>query len=187
MGNTALEPKTSLSWDMGFHLTSPKQQFGASATYFRLDTYNDILWDMRDFTYRNTSGRINTQGIETEVVWRLSDTITINQTYTYTQATQNSGQELPCRPAHMASTFVSSSFDHRRGNAVLSGVYSSGNRSKASTLPPNFLLNAAVEYALSSEFMVYGRVDNIANETFDTCTGYRTEGRMMRVGLKMTF
>ncbi len=187
VGNPGLNPETSISWDAGFHLTSPKKQFGASVTYFRLATDNDISWDMSEFSYSNRSGVIDTQGVETEVAWRLSDTITLNQAYTYTQATQSSGEKLTCRPAHVSSTFVNTSFDHGRGNAVLSGVYVLGNRSRTSRLPANFLLNAAVEYALTSQFMVYGRVDNVGNETYDTCTGYRTEGRMARVGLKITF
>jgi vitamin B12 transporter len=187
IGNPALMPEMSRSWDAGLHLASPAKQLSASLTYFRLLTLQDIVWDRQRETYKNSVGQIHVQGAETEFSWQIAQGISLNQAYTYTQAIESPKEPLPCRPMHISSTFLNTSFHEKRGNAIFSGIYVVGNKTLKSKLPPNLLLNAAVEYAVAQNFMVYGRVDNISNESYETCTGYQNEGRMVRIGLKVTF
>lgn len=109
LGNPNLKPESSNSFQLGGSMTwRERLTFDANLFYNRVRDL--IQTDMDNFTivngiavytYRNVS-RARTQGIETSVKWRATNTVSLNAAYTYTDAKDlDTGGELTRRPRNM--------------------------------------------------------------------------------------
>lgn len=110
LGNPNLKPESSNSFQLGGSMTW-RERLTLDANLFYNRVRDLIQTDMDNFTivngiavytYRNVS-RARTQGIETALKWRATNTLSLNAAYTYTDTKDlNTGSELTRRPRNMA-------------------------------------------------------------------------------------
>ncbi len=54
-------------------------------------------------------------------------------------------------------------------------------------LPDYAVIDASVNYSFSRTFDVYGRIENLADETYVEAVGFNTAGRAGHVGVRVRF
>lgn len=186
-GNTALKPETSEAFDAGIELGDRNARFHLAATLFRRDSR-----DLIDYStgYFNIS-RARAQGLELEGSARIDDNFTVSAAYTYLEATNRlTGKDLARRPRNLVSMsadwttplqglklgadvrMVSDSFDDRGNFARLDGYG---------------LLTLRASVPLGEHGELYGRVENVTDNTYQTAAGYGTYGRSAYGGVRVTF
>ncbi|MDT6962842.1 TonB-dependent receptor [Cupriavidus sp. SZY C1] len=109
LGNPDLKPESSHSFQLGGQL-SWRDRVTVDANLFYNRVTDLIQTDMTNFTmvngiavytYRNVA-RARTQGAETSLRWRASNTLNLTAAYTFTDTEDlNTGAELTRRPRHM--------------------------------------------------------------------------------------
>ena len=199
-GNLMLEPEQSTSFD----LSLAYGQRGAGAIYgavtlYKRNTGNQIAFvscfgettgicTNRPFgTYDNVT-RTRSRGVEAEVWGSLADSLRLGAVYTLTDAeNRDTGLTLARRPRHTATLtgewslagdvslaadlrIVSSSFDDAF-NAVRLDGYA--------------VLTLRGSWQVSEHVQLFGRVENLWDEQYQTAAGYGTAGRGAHIGARL--
>ena len=201
-GNLALQPEKSLGADIGVVYGDRALTSGnvyAAVTAYRRQTRDQLVFvgcflsadpicvDRPFGTYDNVA-RSAAQGIEVEARVGLGNALVLGGAYALTDATNRvTGLDLPRRPRHAATLtadlvpfdrltlgadlrIVSSSFDDA-GNAVRLDGYET------------LALRAA--FGLTDLIELFGRVENVWDEQYQTAAGYATSGRAAYVGARL--
>jgi len=206
-GNAALRPERSRSFDIGIEKGDRNEGMHVALTAFRRDTKGLIdyvscfgvtggICTNRPFGTYDNVGKARAQGVEFEIGASLTEHLRAQAAYTYLNARDhtpggfNRGNELARRPRHAATIsadwetplaglklggdlrLVGRSFDDP-GNLTRLGGY--GVASLRASLP----VNDAVE--------LFGRVENIGDERYQTAAGYGTPGRSAYLGARARF
>lgn len=203
-GNQTLNPERSTSFDIGLDYGDRNLDDYFAVSMFRRDSEDQIdfvscfgvasdICIGRPFgTYDNT-GLARAQGIEVEGGISVSETLSARATYAFidtenrTRGSANAGNELARRPRHAATisadyaaqeyglTFgadmrlVSGSFDNA-GNTVRLDGYG--------------VLDLRAAFQLTDKLQVFGRVENVWDEQYQTAAGYGTTARGVFVGVR---
>ena len=201
-GNIALEPEESTSFDLGLaygERTMTRRPVYAAITAFQRDTDNQIAFvscfgqsddicENRPFgTYDNIT-RTRARGIEAELWARPATDLTLGALYAYTDAeNRDTGLTLARRPRHAATVtgewrplervtlgadlrIVSGSFDDAFNAVRLDGY---------ETLTLRGSLN------VTERVQVFGRIENLWDEDYQTAAGYATAGRGAHIGARL--
>ena len=187
IGDPNLRPEEATSYEIG-----ADQSFGPvtiRATWFHRDTTNQIDFDLGTFTYGNIA-RARTQGIELEFEAEPVDGLSLKANYTHLDAENRSpganlGRDLAPRPRDVANFSVDYEFpfDLRLGASVQVRGDSFDNASNSVRLNGFTLVNVRAEMPVTDRFSLYGRVDNLFDETYQTVANYGTMGRAAYVGV----
>lgn len=194
IANPNLKPEESLGYDAG--LEQPLgQNVLVGATYYHNDFKNLIITDfLPNFQYQYVNvGRAESYGAEAFVSVKLSDEFNIRGDYTNT-VTKNliAGQELLRRPRHKGSVtaFWTPIPDLTlSATLVVIGSFVDGNRdfSIPRLKAPGFTtVNFAVDYQVSENLSVFGRVDNLFDERYENPTGFLGRGLAVYGGVRLT-
>ncbi len=193
-GNQALEPERSTSADFGVTYGDRNLDTYFAASIFRRDSENLIgfvnLPDPPYGIYQNT-GLARAQGVEVEGGYGLSDTLSARLAYSFVDSedrspgSANQGNELARRPRHAATLsgdwtpgkfrfggdvrIVSDSFDNAANTVRLDGYA---------------VLDLRASWQVSDAFELFGRVENVWDEQYQTAAGYGTAGRGVFVGVR---
>ncbi|WAT17989.1 TonB-dependent receptor [Aurantiacibacter sp. MUD11] len=201
-GNLALQPERSTSFDLGFSYgerTLERRPVHAALTLFRRDTSDQIAFvscfgvatgictDRPFGTYDNVA-RTQALGVEAEVWARPADSLRLGALYALTEAEdRDTGLTLARRPRHAATLtgewrplralmlgadlrMVSASFDDASNTVRLDGYETLTLRSS---------------FDLSERVQLFGRVENLWDEQYQTAAGYATAGRSAYVGARL--
>jgi vitamin B12 transporter len=205
-GTITLDPEESKDWDVGVEQRLFGDALSVSASYFERETSNMI-----DFVscFRVVSARCSAQpngyyeniaatradGYELSLTARFGPRILVTANYTGldarndTRGTANFGRELPRRPldaaavefsyewpvpltTSLAAQYVGRTFDNV-GNTLVVEEYT--------------LVDVRVAYRWSESMEIYGRVENLFDEEYQTTRRYGTLGRSAYLGLRTTF
>lgn len=193
-GNQGLAPEQSTSVDLGVTYGDRNLDTYFAASIFRRDSENLIgfvnLPDPPYGIYQNT-GLARAQGIEVEGGYGLSDTLSARLVYSFVDTedrsagSANQGNELARRPRHAATVsgdwtpgnvrfgsdlrLVSRSFDNA-GNTVRLGGYA--------------VLDLRASWQATDAFELFGRIENVFDEQYQTAAGYGSAGRGVFVGVR---
>lgn len=190
-GNPELEPEHSRAWELGLrHRAGERVQLSASYFESRLvDEINGFVFDAASggFTAENVDGESDRRGVEVDASWQATDTISVDASYTWLDATEPSANgelEEIRRPGDTAS--LRANFDLARVNVNIGAQY---NGSQLDTFFPPFpepsqrvtldaytLVDAAVRYQLSDAITLHARVENALDETYEEVFGFRSPG-----------
>jgi vitamin B12 transporter len=207
-GNTALDPESANAWDAGI-----EQRLGshlvATASWFQRETRNQIDFvscpsvttdafcfvnGVKRSGYYNNTSRAKAHGVELSGRAEF-DALSLNANYTWTDAENdapgsvNFGKKLTRRPEHQANFeatyvwpmklstglavhYVGDSFDNVGNTVVLKG---------------RTLLDLRASYPINDTFELYGRVENVTDESYETTKNYGTLGRAAYLGVRATF
>jgi vitamin B12 transporter len=210
-GNPALLPERSHSYEVGVERGDRNGALHFAATAFRRDSTNLIAFvgcdtsnvgicaaNPGDFTFGTYAniGKARAEGFELEFDARPADRLGVHAVYSYVKSSNLTpgdffeGRDLARRPRH-AVTFsadwrtplhdltiggdirlVSDSFDSNFSNTQLDGYVLVGVRA---SLP------------ITERFEVFGRIENLTDQFYETARGYGTPGRSAYAGVRARF
>ncbi|MBM3595182.1 MAG: TonB-dependent receptor [Alphaproteobacteria bacterium] len=206
-GNPALLPERSRSYDFGVARGTRNDPLHLAVTAFRRDTRglidyvscfssSDALCGDGRFGFYANVGRARAQGVEVELGARITDSFHAQAAYTFlkardrTEAGFNRDNDLARRPRHAVSVtvdwttplaalalgadlrMVSTSFDDA-GNFTRIEGHATGT------------LRASLP--VSDQIELFGRIENVTDEDYQTVAGYGTAGRSAFVGASARF
>ncbi len=196
-GNTALNPETAQSYDLGIEQSLIDGTLKFGATLFHRDTTNQIDFATtppradRPFGYYFNVARTRARGVETFVELRPSTTLVLLANYTLTEAKNRlNDADLLRRPRHSINANIAwTPRDWLRLGGNIQTV-SDSRDSDFRTFAPTSLdgytvvgLRASISFA--RRFEVYGRIENLGDVRYETVSGYGVAGRNAHVGMRV--
>ncbi len=207
-GNLALRPEEASSYDFGVEQRVDGDRLVVSATYFSRDTENQIdfasctsasadplcvLNGVRRFGYYENLARTTARGVEAAAAARLGQ-VTLEANYTWTDAENdapgaNRGKQLARRPAHQAN--LTATYVWRFALSTTLALRYTGesfdNAANTTRLAEYTLLDLRAAYPLSETLELYGRIENLGDERYETTRNYGTAGRGGFLGARARF
>lgn len=181
-GNSSLTPETSRSFDLGI-----EKRFDAGfakATLFRMEITDLIDWIGGG--YVQVPGTSDMQGLELSGGWALSDSLRLQGSYTWTEASDAAGDRLDRVPRNDLVLRLSADLsDELHSN--LSVRHVSDHLDRGTPLPDYTLVDLSVAYGISDISEVYLRVVNLLDEQYQTVRGYGQSDRALYVGIRGSF
>ncbi|HEX6998855.1 MAG TPA: TonB-dependent receptor [Gammaproteobacteria bacterium] len=199
VGNPALEPERSTSFDVGVERTlGADGAWTMDATYFRADLEDEIETTFDSSTFlssvRNLPGTSERRGFELTVRGAPLPTWQLAASYTYTDAEQPDGRAELRRPRHIASLDNTLAFAGGRARVNV-GVDYNGEQVDSElvlatpadrvTLGAFTVVTVAADYELSPRWRLYGRVENVLDEEYEEWFSYRGRGRSAVAGFSV--
>jgi vitamin B12 transporter len=205
-GNLSLVPEEASSAEIGIEQALFGRKLVVGITGFVRDTTNQIdfascfgvrspICVNRPFGVYNNIARTKADGFEASLTYKPTTRFDMTVGYTALNTTNravgtaNFGKELARRPEDTG--FVSVAYQFETG-LTLSGTYSAtgdsfndaGNR----TLLKGYeIVSLRASQEIGDIWSIYARVDNAADETYQTAAGYGSPPRQAYVGLRATF
>lgn len=185
-GNRALRPEESRGWDVGIEQSFLDGKAVVDLTWFDNRIQDLIQW--RNNGYTNIAST-RSEGLEATARWTLTEQWRLNAGYTYTESRNNTtGQILARRPKHQGNLGVGwTPLEHLSADASLRAVGRQFDSATGRSLGGFATLDLRLAYDLTEAVQVYGRVENLADKTYQEVDTYGTYGRMGFVGLKAVF
>jgi vitamin B12 transporter len=188
-GTSGLQPETAKSYEFGAQQTLGPVTIGA--TWFHRDTVNQIDFDLGTFTYQNIA-KTRGEGIELELVAKPVAGLTLRGAFTHLDAENRSpganlGKDLARRPKDSGSFSADYKFDFglSLGGTVLVVGESFDNLANTVRLDGYALVGLRAEFPVTDQVVLYGRVDNVFDESYQTVAGYGTYGRTAYAGVRL--
>jgi vitamin B12 transporter len=208
-GNPDLQPETARSYDVGVEQRLIGDALSASLTYFHRRTRNQIDFvpcragipvcagGARPFGTYDNIARARASGVEATLDLHPADWLTIGAAYTYVDAENRTpgnadfGRQLIRRP----KSNLALNADARTGFGISVGctlrlVSDSVDRSafgERVRLDGYALADLRAAYAITERVELYGRVENLFDEEYETVLGYGTPGRAAYAGLRVRY
>lgn len=208
-GNPDLAPEYAKSYEIGVRLA------GAQHWYFDLAWYRRDSRNLIDFvicppgpnplpvicatgtrpfgTYDNIN-RARGQGFEVDAGAKIADSLTLRANYSLIVTTDRTpggfydGNRLARRPKHLANAELAWTPDGADLSAAVRYVGDSfDNRPNSVKLDDYVLVDLRASYPLVAGIDLFGRVENLFNEDYQTVAGYGTPGRSAYVGVRWGF
>ena len=172
VGNPNLAPETSSGIDAGFEQPLLHDRVAFGATYFHNDITNLIVGTFDPVTFISSFanvGQATTQGVEAFASGIVSNRLTLRADYTYTEARDDTtGLALLRRPTNKASlSAIWSPIDKMKVTTTFLYVspWVDVDRSTFLTIvqPGYDLARVAAEYAVTDNWTLFGRIENLFN------------------------
>jgi vitamin B12 transporter len=195
--NPRLKPEKSRGFDLGADFAFDRGRL--SVTYFDADLRNEIVGTFDATTFRssvaNLPGESKRRGVEVEAQYAPSDNLDVTVVYTYLNATQPDGQREVRRPRHVASAAISYSFADARGSITAAADYNGRQQdldfrsftAGRVTLREYTLLRLAASYAVTRNFSLIARGENLLDQDYEEVFSYQPSGRAFYAGFRATF
>jgi vitamin B12 transporter len=203
-GNASLRPERSTSADLGIEVNGNAGRH-LSANLFRRDSEGLIdfvscfgvtggICAGRPFgTYANV-GRARTQGLELEARQPLGRSVALRATYSLVDArartlrSANEGNRLARRPRQTLS--LAGEWQANRAGATLGADLrwvsaSFDDAANLVRLSPYTVLDLTARWPLTRRLELYGRVENLWNERYQTAAGYASPPRGAFLGARV--
>ncbi|HXI13089.1 MAG TPA: TonB-dependent receptor [Thermoanaerobaculia bacterium] len=185
-GNSALDAERSRSSEAGY-VFNPGPETSISATLFRNDFRNLIVFDNPTFLFQNI-GRARSRGIEIGAETALNEQLRAGATYMYLSTRQDeTGDPLLRRARHSGSVFASW---HLGRTATIVALSYSGSRPDLQPVAPYSRLIAPSYTVADLTFRYslgvvtpYLKIENAADEIYQEVTGYDAPRRRALIGL----
>jgi vitamin B12 transporter len=194
VGNPDLLPENAQGWEVGFTTTVGAVSFGA--TYFNEQIRNLIV---AVFTPVNTAvnvGSAHIQGVETELTLRLSNWLTLQASYTFTDA-QNAddGSRLLRRPQNTAA--FNATITPLPGLTIapellITGAFQDflvddgGNATGTIVSSPHGVIaNLTVTYDVAPRVQLFANGRNLFYSRFEPVNGFQTPGPSVLAGVRV--
>ena len=204
VGNPDLKPEKSRGWELGLSKDLLDERLNLSLTYFNQDLEDEIngfFFDMTTLssTAINETGESKREGVELSGRAIISEKLSLSANYTYLNASQENpgGQQVNevRRPDHLANLNLDYNFLDNRAKLNINVNYN-GSQDDFFFAPPFFaqqtvslssytLLNVAGSYRLNDRVSLYGRVENLLDDTYEEILGFRAPGIAAYAGIRL--
>ena len=210
-GNLALLPEEANGWDAGVEHHLLDGALILSATYFSRETTNQIDFvscsgtatpataplcfknGVRRFGYYSNIALTEADGVELAADYEIGS-FRVNANYTRTNTENrtpgaNLGRQLARRPDEAANLTVGYVWPFGLSTSV--AVHHVGdsfdNASNATRLDAYTLVDLRASYPINETLELYGRVENVGDEVYETTRNYGVAGRGTFVGVRARF
>lgn len=198
VGNPSLKPESSRGFEVSVRYR--RGPLEASLTGYRQRLHDEIVSVFDSTTFlSSTANRPEASrraGVEATVGWQLGRTLRVSANYAYLDATRPDAATLLQvrelrRPKHSGSLVL----DGKSGPITYGGslAYVGRHSDQRDTYPYDrvslgsyWLADARVAYALRSGIEIYARMSNALNQRYQDAFNYRTEGRAVYAGLRLS-
>ncbi len=199
-GNTALKPETSKGWDTGFTQRLLDGAIEVGVTWFHRNTSNQIVFIGcgpqvgicvgRPFgTYDNVA-RARAKGLEFGLKLKPVEALTVQANYSWIDAENRaSGLKLARRPSQSVNAAVDYewAFGLETGATITHIGDSFDNASNTRRLDGYVLVDLRASYPITAGVSLYGRVENLFDEQYETIFLYGTPRRAAYAGVRLSF
>ncbi len=199
VGNPSLEPESSRGVEASLRYRRTGVEL--AATLFRQRLHDEIVDVFDPITFQSTTVNraavSRRSGVEAELGWSLGEKLRLTANYTYLQASEpDSSATLQLREARRPRHSGSVALDGVSGrlNYGASLAYA-GTRadtnfdvfpSQPVRLGAYWLAGARLGYRVRPLLELFARGSNLIDATYQDAFGYRTEGRALYVGLRLS-
>jgi vitamin B12 transporter len=198
-GNPNLEPEKSKGWDVGLDYTLPGDRGVLSATYFENDYENlisgfEFVGGPEPFTALNV-GKARSRGVELAAKVRVTASLHVDATYTYTDAEDlAANQRLLRRPRHAATLDVWNDFG--RGFSAGVGATFSADSIDIDAASPTGARTDGEDYIVTRVYAAWAvndrltlkvRVENLLDEEYAVVNGFPALGIGAYAGAEWRF
>ncbi|PXA90860.1 TonB-dependent receptor [Nostoc sp. 3335mG] len=196
VSNPDLVPETSFGWDIGVGQSLFDGVLVVDATYFNQTLENEIGTRFAPVTtVVNEAGTSTRQGIELTATIDFFNGFTAGASYTYLDARNSDGSQEIRRPQHSGAVNLAYRFEEIpltvHGEVALNGESLDTDfgtfPATPVTLAAYALVNGGVNYQVSDQVEVYGRVHNLFDTRYQDVLGYGSQGRTFYAGAKASF
>lgn len=195
-GNTDLTPEENATIEAGFETELWNKKIKLSAVGFYRDQNDAIDFfynpDTFEAYYVNVDGKSKAKGVETTVSVDLTEKVSLNGNYTFTQVDKALDRLIPKHKANASIDFqptkrtlfnLNYQYFNARNDAFYNGTTFTVDTIQLGSYQ---LLNALAKYELiQNRLTVFGTVTNIFNEEFVENAGYSTRGRNFKLGVNI--
>ena len=192
-GTPSLAAERADSFDVGIEQNLLGDQAQARVTYFNRDTTNQISFDNATFTYLNIAAT-HAEGVEAAVQLQPTDRFDVTGQYSWIDTSNRSpganfGNDLQRRPEETVSVSADwrSPFGIDLGAGVLVVGDSFEDAGNTNMLDGYVLADIRASYGLTDGIELFGRVENLFDEEYQTVSGYGTPGRAAYAGVRARF
>lgn len=199
-GNTALKPESSKGWDTGITQKLLDGAIEVGATWFHRNTSNQIVFvgcgaqvgicTNRPFgTYDNVA-RTRAHGLEFGLTLKPVEALTVQANYSWIDAENRAnGLKLARRPSQSVNAAIDYkwAFGLETGATVTHVGDSFDNASNTRRLDGYVLVDLRASYPVTKGFSLYGRIENLFDEQYETIFRYGTPRRAAYAGVRLSF
>jgi vitamin B12 transporter len=193
-----LKPEEAKSWDVGVEHALLDGRLRGSITYFDRDTTNQIdflsNYSLPTYGYYANTAKTRAKGVELEGAFDVNSLLTVSANYTNMDATNRSpganyGKDLARRAGETASADAQLTLP----NGLTGGVtmqyvgHSFDNVTNTRRLKSYVLTDVRVAYPINDTFELYGRIENLFDQPYETLYQYGTLGRGAFAGVRAKF
>ncbi len=191
-----LEPEESQSWEIGF-----KQSFNDARLNLGMIYFNSRIKNLvdDDSGYPVTNYEVvdtEQDGVESELTWQITKTVSSRLAYTYLQAEVSAGTyfyadgpgaRLIRRPKHS----IAANLDWEASQSIRLGLgfqAAIDREEPAGTRHEDYeLFRLYGDWQLNSAFTLYGRVENLFDQHFTYTRGFSNSGCAAYLGARLKF
>jgi vitamin B12 transporter len=190
-GNPNLKPETARNFDLGVEHAFLDGKAQVYATYFNRKS-TDLINFSPAFQLENID-RVRTTGLETGVVLRPTAALDVRLGYSLVnainQSAGNVGKRLALRPKESANFSIDwqSPWRVKLGTTIQITGDSFDNASNSVRLDGYTLVGLRAAMPINDTFEIYGRVDNLFDESYANVAGYSSYGRSAYAGVRARF
>ena len=206
-----LKPETSESFDIGYETNLKKINTSFDISAYKI-TYENALegWESHGWTVKNSTGKIESKGIELSSLWVPKNHFNVGLNYSYSDTydgadcdnpDQGSANTVPCIdsamvrvPRHAVTSTIVYKTKNNLNNKLLikySGEtrdYGNTNNSFADQILDDYItFNYFADYKLYNQYKVYFSANNIFDANYEQAYQYSTMGRSFDIGLKLNY
>lgn len=193
-GNPNLLPEKSRGWDAGFDFYVPDSESVLSATWFRTDFRNLIVYNFNIFPATTANvNRARTEGLELALKTPLAGSIQAKIAYTLLKATNLADQtRLLRRPRSSASADLWQDLGHGVSLGA-GGIYVSRRKDvDAATFatvdsPAYTIVRVYAAWQATQNLTFKARIENASNKSYEPVNGYPALGRGFYGGAEYRF
>ena len=196
IGNPSLEPEQSSNWELGIDQQFLGGRSSVSVTLFNSELEREIDGNFMDpvtfrYTSVNRAGLSKRQGMELTTLNQFNDAVSLNFSYTYTDAVESDGNDRYVdevrRPRHTGSLNLSWQVKdtlHINTNAQHNGSQIDVVYPENVKLADYTLINLSANYKATQNLDIYIRFDNLFDESYEEVFSYQTLGFSANIGIR---
>lgn len=194
-GSTPLDPEDSLSFDLGVeHSYGDRGSVKATLFWAEIDnligfgTGPNCLPSQAFGCYIQTDGTTETRGIELSGSYAITDRLRLSGAYTLTN-TENDGDRVVRVPRHdFALALEADVTDRLQVGVNMTRVADALDGFGTLTPLDDYTVwDVTARYDITDAASVYGAIDNIGDESYQTVRGFNAPERTIRFGIETTF
>jgi vitamin B12 transporter len=192
-GNPSLKPESSRGFEVSARYR--RDGFEGALTAYRQRLHDEIVDVTDPATFLQTT--INRHdvsrrsGIEAEAAWRFGEKLRLVANYAFLHATEPGGATELRRPKHSGAIAADGAIGRWSYGASL--AYTGAHLDRSDNFPfglvrlrAYWLAGARVAYAVRPGIELYSRGSNLFGARYEDSAGYRTEGRGLFAGVRLT-
>lgn len=179
-GNPDLRPETAATREVGVQWASGPHRLRSSL--FDTRTQDLLLYDMNTWQFSNVSSAKN-QGLETSYSGRIHSTDWRASLTVQDPVNEATGQQLVRRAKTLASASASQALGLLTWGGSLRYTGARPDINGKPELASYVLLDLTARYALSRDWTLLGRIENLTDSRYETAYGYNQLPRTAYIGL----